>query len=261
MLQITLKELKDFQICERLYDFKYKQLLPEKIGGRQLLLSKFESNIKSVVGYFFYKKQQGNPPSKESLKNRWEKLWFPKTSSFDIIYEQHEIFHANKASLTTKADIIFEDLIENFGAKDIIPIGINEEYSVPITSNVAIVDKFDLIYSKNKKIYIIKWVFNHRSKYESGYVFDFAFMSAAFNHKFENKKNNPIFGYFDLMNPKSGLTEFITEKADINALEYWCTALHEEKVFPSRRGLTFYCKSCPFDKPCSKWVAWRKEDK
>jgi len=262
MLQITLRELKDFQICERLYDFKHKQLLPEKIGGRQLLLSKFESNIKSVVDYFFYKKQAGVTPSYASLLNRWEKLWFPKnSSSFDIVYEQHETFHANMASLTSKASVILLELIENFGEKNIIPIGIDEEYVVPITGSVAIKDRFDLIYSKNKKIYIIKWVFNHRSKYESGYVFDFAFMSAAFNHKFGNKKNKAVFGYFDLMNQKPGLTQFMTEKADINALEYWCTALYEEKVFPSRRGLTFYCKSCPFDKPCSKWAAWKKEDK
>jgi len=261
MLHITLQQLKDFQTCERLYDFRHNEQMPETIGGRQLLSSKFESTLKSIVHYFFYKKQAGVTPSYASLLNRWEKLWFPKDSSpFDIIYEQHETLYGNTASLTSKAAAVLLELIENFGEQDIIPIGIDEEYVVPITDNVAVKDRFDLIYSKNKKIHVVKWVFNHKLKYESSYVFDFAVMNTAFTNKFPDKKNRTTFGYFDLMNQKSDFTEFNIESADLDALKYWCDSLYEEKVFPSRRGLTSYCKSCPFDKPCSKWVAWEKKE-
>jgi hypothetical protein len=262
MLHITLQQLKDFQTCERLYDFRHIEKMPETIGGRQLLSLKFESTLKSIVHYFFYKKQAGVTPSYASLLNRWEKLWFPKdSSSFDIIYEQHETLYGNTASLTSKAAAVLLELIENFGEQDIIPIGIDEEYIVPITQNVAIKDKFDLIYLKNKKIYVIKWVFNFKLKDKNSYVFDFSVMNAAFTNKFPDKKDKTIFGYFDLMNQKSDFVQFTTEIEDLDALKYWCDSLYEEKIFPSRRGLTSYCKSCPFDKPCLKWVAWKKKEK
>ena len=261
MLHITLQQLKDFQTCERLYDFRHNEQMAETIGGRQLLSTKFESTLKSIVHYFFYKKQAGVTPSYASLLNRWEKLWFPKDSSpFDIIYEQHETLYGNTASLTSKAAAVLLELIENFGEQNIIPIGIDEEFIVPITENVAVEDKFDLIYSKDKKIYVVKWVFNHKLKYESSYVFDFAVMNVAFVNKFHDKRSRTTFGYFDLMNQKSDFTEFSIETADLDALKYWCDSLYEEEIFPSRRGLTSYCKSCPFDKPCSKWVAWEKKE-
>jgi hypothetical protein len=63
------------------------------------------------------------------------------------------------------------------------------------------------------------------------------------------------------MNQKSGFNEVVVQKADIEALKYWCDSLHDEKIFPSRRGLTAYCKVCPYDKPCSKWVLWAKKEK
>ncbi len=261
MLHITTQQLKDFQTCERLYDFRHREKLSETIGSRQLQSAKFESTLKSIVHYFFYKKQAGITPSYASLLNRWEKLWFPKeTSSYDVIYEQHETLYGNTASLTSRAAAVLLDLIENFGEQDIIPIGIDEEYVTPVTDEIAIKDKFDLIYSKDKKIYVVKWVFNHKLKYEDSYIFDFAVMNMGFTNKFHDKKNVTTFGYIDLMNQKTDFVEFSVENADIEALKYWCESLYEEKIFPSRRGLTSYCKSCPFDKPCSKWVAWEKKE-
>ncbi len=103
-------------------------------------------------------------------------------------------------------------------------------------------------------------MFNHKLKYEDSYIFDFAVMNVGFMNKFCDKKNITSFGYVDLMNQKSDFIEFSVENADIEALKYWCNSLYEEKTFPSRRGLTSYCKSCPFDKPCSKWVAWEKKE-
>ncbi len=261
MLHITIDQLKDFQTCERLYDFRHLEKLPETIGGRHLLSVKFESTIKNIVHYFFYKKQAGVTPSYSSLLNRWEKLWFPKESSpFDIIYEQHETLYGNTASLTSKAAAVLLELIENFGEQNIIPIGIDQEYIAPITNNIAIKDKFDLIYFQNKKIHVIKWVFNHKLKYTDSYIFDFAVMNVGFSNMYPDKKDITSFGYFDLMNQKSNFTEFTIEPADIQAIKYWCDSLYDEQIFPSRRGLTSYCKSCPYDKPCSKWVAWKKKE-
>ena len=125
---------------------------------------------------------------------------------------------------------------------------------------MAIKDKFDLIYSQNGKTFVVKWLFNHKLKYEDTYIVDFSVMNLAYKNKFPNKIQSTKFGYFDLLNQKPEFTEFKIEQEDLDALKYWCSSLSEENVFPSRRGLTAYCKSCPYDKPCSKWVAWSKKE-
>jgi CRISPR/Cas system-associated exonuclease Cas4 (RecB family) len=70
-------------------------------------------------------------------------------------------------------------------------------------------------------------------------------------------------GYYDLISPSPKFIEYEVTQEDVDALKYWCNSLYEEKVFPSRRGAITYCKTCPFDKPCSKWVNWfnKKVDK
>lgn len=263
MLIITIPQLKDFQTCERLYDYRHKQALPETIGSRQLSTMKFESTLKSIVHYFFYKKQSGITPSYSSLLNRWEKLWFPRNAStYEIIHEQHETAYGNTASLTTKAAAVLLDLVENFSEQNLIPMGIDEEYIFPITEEIGVKDRFDLIYYKNGFVYVVKWIFNHKMKYEDSYVVDFAAMHVGFSKKFPDKMKVAKFGYYDLMNQKSDFNEFKIEKADIDAFKYWCESLYQEKVFPHRRGLTSYCRSCPFDKPCSKWTfPTKKEEK
>jgi hypothetical protein len=262
MLQITTQQLKDFQTCGRLYDYRYNQQLPETIGSRILNTTKFENTIRGMVHYFFHKKQAGITPSYSSLLNRWEKLWFPKdSSSYDIIYEQHETLHGNAASLTSKAANVLLELIDNFGEKKIIPMGIDEDCIAPINSSIGIKDKFDLIYYKDGKIHILKWMFNYKLKHQYTYVLDFAVMNMGFINKFGNKIDQAKFGYFDLLNQKSGFNEVYVEEADIEAVKYWCESLLEETIFPSRRGLTSYCKVCPFDKPCSKWTSWNKKEK
>jgi hypothetical protein len=261
MIHITIPQLKDFQTCERLYDYRHIQKLPETTGSRQLYSIKFENTLKSIVHYFFYKKQSGITPSYSSLLNRWEKLWFPKGSStYEIIHEQHETAYGNMASLTTKAASVLLGLMENFSDQDIIPIAIDEEYICPITDDTAIKDKFDLIFYKNNSVYIVKWILNSKNKYEDTYVVDFTSMHVGFKNKFPDKMNIAKIGYYDLLNSKSNFNEFRVETADIEALKYWCESLRQESVFPHRRGLTSYCRSCPFDKPCSKWTFLTKKE-
>ena len=261
MIQISIQQLKDFQTCERLYDFRYNEKLPETIGSRTLNTIKFENTIKSIVHYFFYKKQAGITPSYSSLLNRWEKLWFPKdSSSYDIIYEQHETLYGNMASLTTKAASVLMELIENFGDSNLIPIGIDEDFIAPITSRVAVKDKFDLIYFKDGTVHVLKWMFNYKLKYQHTYMVDFSIMNVGYQNKFGNKVHEAKFGYFDLLNQKSYFNEFIVEQGDIEAVKYWCDSIVDEETFPSRRGLTSYCKVCPYDKPCSKWTSWNNKE-
>jgi len=254
MQKVTSKQLKDFQICARLYDYRHVDQLPEKILGRDLYSQKFENTIKSIVNFYFYKKQSGAAPSYASLLNRWEKLWYPKnTTAQDIAQEQHESAYGNNASLTTKAAAALLGVIENFADTAIIPMAIDEDFFVSINNPITIYDSFDLIYSLNETIYVVKWVFNTKFKKEYLYTTDFAILNLGYSNRYGQKIKKTKFGYYDLLNSKSNFTEFETKKEDIDVLKAWCNQLKEEKFFLPKRGMISYCASCPFDSPCSKW--------
>lgn len=262
MIKVTADQIKDFQLCERLYDYRHIQKMPEPISGRNLNTIRFENTLKNVVHFFFYKKQAGIIPSYASLLNRWEKLWFPKgTTAYDIIHEQHESLYGNTASLTTKAASALLSLVENFSDSSIIPIGIDHEYIVPVVGSVYMEDKFDLIFHRDNKTYVVKWAFNHKMKNEFMHVAEMAGLYKAFFHQYGNRIHTTEFGYYDLISPKPQFIKYDVGAEDLDALMFWCSSLEKEEVFPSRRGLTTYCKSCPFDKPCSKWLPFLNKEK
>ena len=62
MLNLTTQSIKDYQISERLYDYRYNDKLPEKIYSRDIYTQKFESTIKNILYFFWYKKQGGITP-------------------------------------------------------------------------------------------------------------------------------------------------------------------------------------------------------
>lgn len=261
MIKSNIKEIKDFQICGRLYDYRHKDKLPEKIGSRDLVSQKFENTLRSVVNFYFYKKQSGTAPSYYSMLNRWEKMWYPKdTTAYDIAHEQHESYYGNNASLTTKAAAALLGISENFSSQEIIPMAIDEDFIVDINDKVAISDKFDLIYFHNNKVFVVKWVFNIKFKKEYLYSVDFAVLNKAFFNRYGFKIKKAEFGYYDLLNPKPNFTRFDTKKEDIDTLSAWCTSLSEEKFFLPKRGLISYCSQCPFDGPCSKWKLDNKKE-
>ncbi len=147
---VSVDGLKDFQLCERLYDYRHLEKIPEKIYSRDIYTEKFENTIKNIIYFFFYKKQSGVIPSYASLLNRWEKMWFPKnTTSYDIITEQHESVYGNVASLTSKAAAALLLFYEKYSESNFIPMSISEEYIVPSGGPYNIEDKFDLILYKN----------------------------------------------------------------------------------------------------------------
>lgn len=260
MKLVTPSSLKDFQTCALLYDYRHNDQLPETIGSRDILTLRFENTIKEIIYYFFYKKQGGYTPSYASLLNRWEKIWFADDiSSYDIMTEQHESAYGNTASLTTKAASALLAFYENFSDQSYIPIAINEDYIVPITKNVKLKDKFDVILYKDNKFYIIKIMFNYKNSHQHMYQIDFAAMSSAYAIKHELKLRQANFGYIDLLQPKVIFTPFEITKEDIESLKFWADELASAEVFVPRRGLTWYCKKCPFDKPCSKWSGWTHE--
>ena len=63
--------------------------------------------------------------------------------------EQHESAYGNNASLTSKAANILLSFHEHFSDSSFIPIAINEEFVFPISKDVKIKDKFDIILYKD----------------------------------------------------------------------------------------------------------------
>lgn len=258
MLDLTVTSIKDFQLCERLYDYRYNDKLSEKIYSRDIYTSKFESTIKSILYFFWYKKQGGITPSYSSLLNRWEKLWFPKDmDSYDLITEQHESVYGNISSLTTKAASILLNFHERYADADIIPLAISEDYIVVINKYIKIDDTFDLIYRKNNKNYIVKFLFNYKSNNSYMYQLDFSVMYSGFKLRHPSRLPESRFGYIDLLSNNPVFTEYEISPEDIDALEYWCDTIYGKDTFVPKRGLISYCKKCPFDGQCSKWNGWK----
>ena len=258
MKLITTKSLKDYQTCALLYKYRHEDKMPEKIYGRDLISERFENTIKEIIYYFFYKKQGGYAPSYASLLNRWEKLWFSKDiSDYDIITEKHESAYGNNASLTTKAAAVLLSFHKNFSDQDYIPISINDQCVVPIGQRAKIKYTFDVILAKNKKYYVIKFLFNYKDSHQNMYEIDFAAMKHAYCFKNPTKVKQSKFGYIDFMQPRIFFQEYDIEEEDIMALKFWTEEIVDEQSFVPRRGLTWYCKKCPFDKPCSKWRGWK----
>lgn len=254
MLDLTIQGIKDFQICERLFDYRYNEKIPEKLYSRDMYSAKFENTIKNILYFFWYKKQGGVTPSYSSLLNRWEKLWFPKnTSHYDIVTEQHESAYGNIASLTSKAAAILLEFYENYSDLDIIPLAISEDYVAVVNKNIKINDNFDLIYRKNNKNYVTKFMFNYKSAYSYMYQIDFTVMYLGFRLRHPSRINDTKFGYIDLLSNNIKFVEYEISSEDIDSLEYWCDTILSKDILVPRRGLTSHCKKCQFDDICSKW--------
>jgi hypothetical protein len=257
MLGLSVDAIKDFQKCERLYDFRHNESMPEKIYSREIYTKKFENTIKNIIFYFWYKKQAGMTPSYSSLLNRWEKLWFPKgVDSYSLITEQHESAYGNMSSLTTKAATLLLNFYDLYSDAPVIPIGIDEFYTCTFDKKVKLEDKIDLIYRLENTNYVVKLLFNFRNKNSYQYQVDFAFMYRSFNNKHPYKIENTKFGYIDLLSSPPGFEEYKPSSEDVDSLEYWCNAIYDKDIFVPKRGMIPYCKTCPFDKPCSNWNGW-----
>lgn len=258
MLVLSTDSIKDFQICERLYGYRHVEEYPEKIYSREIYTLRFESTIKNILYYFWYKKQAGTTPSYSSIINRWEKLWFPKnTDAYDIINDQHESLYGNVASLTTKAAGILLRFYEEYSDTNIIPIAISEDYIAKINREIRIEDKFDLIYMLDNDIYVVKFLFSYKNSNTYMYQVDFSSMYAGFKTRHPDRVDAAKFGYVDLMSDNIKFNEYNISYEDKESLDYWCDSIYSKEVLVPRRGLTPYCKKCPFDEPCSKWNGWK----
>lgn len=256
---VSVEALKDFQTCALLYDFRHQQKRYESYSRADELSVRYENVMKRIVSFYFYKKQSGIVPSVSALLNRWEKNWFPKDmTAYDLATEQTEMVGGNLVSFSADATRSLLRFYEEF-TPDLHsdPLLINEDYVIPITDTIHLTGSFDLVLRDKKGLYtVIKWVTNpSRRVMPSHMVMDFAALRTAFDYRNEGRNLKVRYGYYDLVTAsKFGFHEVDVTKADVNALAFWAEDAANTKVFVPRRGLTSYCRGCPFDVPCKEFT-------
>jgi CRISPR/Cas system-associated exonuclease Cas4 (RecB family) len=81
-------------------------------------------------------------------------------------------------------------------------------------------------------------------------------MYLLFKNHYGERISETEFGYIDLLSNNLSFNEYKITQEDVDSIEYWCDTIYSKEIFVPRRGLTSYCKKCPFDTPCSKWSGW-----
>lgn len=254
---LTVEALKDFQTCALLYDYRHLNRRYEPIARSEELALRYENVMKKIVSFYFYKKQSGIVPSVSALMNRWEKNWFPKDmTAHDLAVEQHEIQGGNLVSFSAEATRALLRFYEEFTPDNSDPMLINEDYIVPITDEIHLTGSFDLVLRDQRGNHtVIKWVTSPKRVTPSGMMLDFAALRTAFDYRNDGRPLKVTYGYYDLVTAsKFGFHTFEVDRADVNALAFWAEEAAETKVFAPRRGLTSYCRGCPFDLPCKEFV-------
>jgi hypothetical protein len=261
LIKLTANSLKDFQICALLYDYRFGNgKISEYVDIRDRRAQRFDETIKRVVAFFFYKKQAYVEPSYQALLNRWQKLWFSdETTAVDIATMKNEVVWGSDTSYTTQAATALLQFHEEFSNKpNQHVVLVDEKFCVPLNKEVALEGTFDVVLrekledgSFQYKVY--KWITSTVKKPLSHWTFDMAFLDYAFRYRNQNKQINVSYYVWNFGSNSIGSKEILLERQDFSLLRYWAKTLQDTKTFAPRRGLTSYCKSCPYDRPCSKW--------
>jgi hypothetical protein len=258
VLTLTVPQIKDYMVCELFYNYRYQEKLYERVVGRELMAQRFESTLKKVVSFFFYKKQANITPSYNALLNRWEKLWFPKDmTAYDIAVEQHEIAHNNMLSFSNIAAVSLERFYNDFAKDEGVPMLIDESYLVPLGDKVRLRGSMDLVLRSKGNYKVIKW--SARTRKPGGMnslMLEFAGQRIAYDHR-NNESPRPVrFTLYNLHENPGFQTVEQPNSDEMKALIYWAKEMRDNEHYVPRRGYTAYCKSCPFDLPCANFKDW-----
>lgn len=258
MRELSVDAIKDFQTCALLYDFRHVQNRYEPTLRNDELAERFENTMRKIVAFFFYKRQSGVIPSMSAIMNRWEKNWFPKDmTSYDLVVEQHDILGGNLASYSSegvRSLMRFYDEFVNDTEND--PMLINEDFIIPLSDEIKLLGSFDLVLRDKKNTFtVIKWATSTKRVAVSSMMLDFAALKMALRYRNDNRPMNVRYGYYDLVSAgKFGFHEVEVPDGNLNALTYWAEEAANTQIFVPRRGLTSYCRNCPFDTPCRDFV-------
>lgn len=255
MIEFSVNSIRDYQICAFLYQCRHVEKQPETVYSRDLLSQRYENVLRRVVAFFFYKKQSGITPSYASVLSRWEKLWFPKEmTAYDLAVQSNAMTHGNYTTYSNLAAASLLQMHEDFSKTIGEPIMLEETYVVPIGKNMKLSGTFDLALRLKNDVHIIKWSTKAKRPPAASMAYDMAAMQYAFEQRGSLRDCNIKYHFYDFGSSHPGFVDVEYSSEDMNTLFYWAKDATETKHFVPRRGLTAFCKGCPFDDPCSKFT-------
>ena len=256
MRTLSVDAVKDYEVCELFYEYRYEHQEHEPILGREILAQRFENTLKRVASFFFYKKQGKATPSYNALLNRWQKLWFPEgTSAYEVATEQHETAHGNIASYSNAAAAALLQFHEDFADSDAEAIMIDEKFLIPMGRDLRLEGVIDLVLRHKGRYKVIRWSARQRRPTTASLSLEFAALKMAFEYRNESNKK-ATYALYDLASTRPGLVPMYPSEDDVNALTFWSKHIDENKLYVPRRGFTTYCRGCVFDEQCAKWDRW-----
>lgn len=260
MLNTTIEGVKDFQACELLYQFRHRDSELEVLHARDLLARRFENTLRRTASFFFWKRQDGIIPSYNSLLRRWERLWYPSSmDAYDVAVEQHEVNAGNMSSYATTAAVAILRFYEVFSSPDLgAPIAIDQPFTLTLGKEMRIEGRYDLVLRRGSEHRVVLWSATPKRPPSNWFTFDFAAQRLAYEDRRgrEWERINITYSLYDLAGCNS--KELVVEPSadDVACLLYWARRLHDTELYVPRRGLTTYCRTCPFDRSCREWSKW-----
>jgi hypothetical protein len=220
---------------------------------------RYDESLRKVAAFFFYRRQSGLTPSYNTLLKRWEKMWFPKDmDAYDIVVEQHSSMgnYASYASAAAMALLRFYEVFTEPTLGD--PIGIDQAFLVTMDRDVRFNGTFDLILSRRDDHRVINWWTKTRMPPVDQMMTGFAGMKYAYEWDRGRDWHGISVTYwlYNLASPTASLTRVDVTNDDVAAFTYWARRARDTETFVPRRGLSTYCRGCPFDEICRSWRKW-----
>jgi hypothetical protein len=258
MLTLNAGAVRDYQACELFYELRHLHHEREPIDGRSMMQSRYDDALRKVAAFFFYRRQQGLTPSYNQLLKRWEKLWFPKDmDAYDIAVAQHASM-GNYASYASGAAMALLRFYEQFAQPVGDPVGIDQAFLVSIDRDVRLEGKYDLILKRRYEHRVIMWWTKTRLPSTDQLLMDFSALKYAYEWDRGRDWHGVSVSYwiYNLATPTSTLTKIDVSGDDVAAFTYWVRRARDTDAFVPRRGLSTYCRGCPFDELCRGWKKW-----
>lgn len=260
MLDLTVEAIRDYAACGLYHKYRYVDENPVVFTEADKFGLRYEEIMRKVLAFYFYKKQAGAAPSFNALINRWERLWFPKDmTAYDIsvkrtpqaktfVYQDHVSYSNNASAALLK---FYEEFSQRIGD----PIQIEDKYFVPLSKEVKLHGRFDLVLRFKDDIRIYKWFLKGRRPHPAVSALDFGALMYAFHYRNSKSVMKPKYFLYDLTGPEKPLTQMQPTEQDVESILYWANQI-QQGTFVPRRGLSTYCRGCQFDNPCREFHDW-----
>ena len=146
---LDIQEAIDYARCPMLYFFKYKakSLKTEYIN----LIEKYDEDIHKVIYYAFTKVQDGNPIEVKDIKASWGKAWIKDKRTASIMFNESLSSKDTYNERRRKGLLSLLHFQKEFNNNPGFPIAINLPYKIPISKNLELTGKFELIRENSLK--------------------------------------------------------------------------------------------------------------